>query len=152
MRYLPETTQRRKDYQGPGNMTWDTHCFSFSPGLPGATERKRDTRTIWRRRVTLATKEKASWQTFLGLCLLFLILPVKPDVVPAGWSMWWLFQHWKGDGCNSCVVISLILLGNATIITLRHTRIPSFPHSSCSDAYFLQYFLTYPLSKPKCNK
>lgn len=135
-----------------------THHFSFSPGLAGAIKRKRDTRSVWRWRVTLATKEKAGCQTFLRLRPLFLILPVKPRTALAGWSMQWLFQHRKGESCNSCVIISLILLGNTTVITLRHTHTLSFPPSSCSDAYFLQSFLMYPLSqdclisKTSCNE
>lgn len=117
MEYFLETIQRQEDYQSPRNMPWDTHHFSFSP---------RDTCTVQRWKVTFATKEEDGGQIFPRQHLLSLMLPVKPGVALAGQPMWWLFQHWKGDGCSNCELLFLILLGSTTVcVAYTQTFIPS---------------------------
>jgi len=77
------TNPPRKGEKQAGNKRWDTHRFSFSPGLPGVIERNRDALTVLRWRVTFPPRRRlAVWQIFLRLHPLF--LRSKPDTVLAG--------------------------------------------------------------------
>lgn len=98
----------------------------------------------------LCHQGKDGWQIFSRQHLLSLILPGKPGMALGGQPTWWLFQHWKGDGCSNCEHVFLILLESTTVcVAYTQTFIPSLFLLRC---LFLQSFLTYHLSKTDCSK